>query len=62
MLSPLSTSHDSNTEISGFIIERIAKRMKQAFQHMLKEANTGITVDQWIVLQALDKEDRISQQ
>jgi len=48
-------------EISGFIIERTQRRMKQKFQRLLKEANTEITVDQWILLQELSKENGISQ-
>ncbi len=52
---------DNKLEISGFIIERTAKRMRQNFQQMLKEANTNITFDQWLVLQVLHKGDGISQ-
>ena len=49
------------SEISGFILERSAKRMKQYFQHCLSSANAGITIDQWVVLSVLDKQDGISQ-
>ncbi|MEM9824057.1 MAG: MarR family winged helix-turn-helix transcriptional regulator [Bacteroidota bacterium] len=49
------------SEISGFIIERTAKRMKQRFKRMLKEAKVGVTVDQWIILQLLDQRDGLSQ-
>lgn len=48
-------------DISGFVIERTQRRMKQNFQRLLKEAKTDITVDQWILLQELDKENSISQ-
>ncbi len=49
------------TEISGFVIERTAKRMKQSFKKILKEQHAGITVDQWVILQELKKEDGLSQ-
>ena len=52
---------DKKSEISGFILERSAKRMKQYFQECLSEAEAGITIDQWVVLQVLDKQDGISQ-
>ena len=48
-------------DISGFVIERTQRRMKQNFQRLLKEAETDITVDQWILLQELNKENGISQ-
>ncbi len=54
-------SKSRKTEISGFIIERTAKRMKQSFKSILKEKDAGITVDQWVVLQELKKEDGLSQ-
>ena len=54
-------SDDNKLKILGFVIERTSKRMKQYFQRLLKENKTGITVDQWIILQLLDKEDGISQ-
>lgn len=49
------------TEISGFIIERTAKRMKQSFKKTLKDNLADITVDQWVILQELEKEDGLSQ-
>ena len=49
------------SEISGFIIERTAKRMKQAFQRMLRDEDTGITADQWVILQELKERDGKSQ-
>ena len=57
----IDSTTDNRLQILGFVIERTSKRMKQFFQRMLKDAKTGITVDQWIVLQVLDKEDGISQ-
>ncbi|MCB0643359.1 MAG: MarR family transcriptional regulator [Phaeodactylibacter sp.] len=50
-----------NSEVLGFIIERTAKRMKQACQQRLKAAGFDITVDQWVILQELDKEDGLNQ-
>ncbi len=52
---------NKKSEIPGFIIERTAKRMKQFYQKMLKGANTGITVDQWIILQTIHKDNGLSQ-
>ena len=52
---------DKKSEISGFILERTAKRMKQYFQQCLAGAEAGITIDQWVVLQELDKQDGLSQ-
>ena len=54
-------SKDKRLEVSGFIMERTAKRMKQFFQRTLSEMDAGITADQWILLQVLDKEDGLSQ-
>jgi DNA-binding MarR family transcriptional regulator len=48
-------------ELPGYIIERTAKRMKQAFSKMLSQHNAGITVDQWVVLQLLEKESGLNQ-
>jgi len=56
------SSADARSRISGFILERTAKRMKQAFQQELLQADQQITVDQWVVLQELDREDRQTQQ
>jgi DNA-binding MarR family transcriptional regulator len=55
-------SIDARSRISGFILERTAKRMKQAFQQELLQANQHITVDQWVVLQELASEDKQTQQ
>lgn len=48
-------------EIPGFILERTAKRMKQVFSQRLKAAGAGITADQWVILQELDKRNEQSQ-
>ncbi len=61
MIANQASSKSIKTEISGFIIERTAKRMKQSFKKVLKEQRAGITVDQWVVLQELQKEDGLSQ-
>ena len=42
-------------------MERTTKRMKQYFQRILAEAEAGITVDQWVILQQLDQQDGRSQ-
>ena len=35
--------------------------MKQSFKRILKEKDAGITVDQWVILQELEKENGLSQ-
>ncbi|MCB9297870.1 MAG: MarR family transcriptional regulator [Lewinellaceae bacterium] len=42
-------------------MERTAKRLKQFFQQQLTAADTGITIDQWVVLQVLDRQEGLSQ-
>jgi DNA-binding MarR family transcriptional regulator len=54
-------SMDKQSELSGFILERTAKRMKQFFQQRLLAEEAGITIDQWVVLQVLDKKEGLSQ-
>ena len=39
--------------VSGHQIEVTAKRVRKTFQHQLSHANLGVTVEQWIILQAL---------
>ena len=46
---------------SGFVIERTARRMKQAIQKMLAEHETDITADQWIILNLLAEHAPLSQ-
>ena len=43
--------------MTGFMIERSSKRMKQVCQQILKENGFNITVDQWVVLQELNNND-----
>jgi len=52
---------DKKSEVSGFVLERTAKRMKQYFQQKLVLAEAEITVDQWVVLQQLDRKEGLSQ-
>ena len=47
--------------VSGFTIERTAKRMRLRFKRMLKEANVDVTIDQWVILQLLDQQNGLSQ-
>lgn len=61
MASSTKSDKDKRTKTSGFIMERTTKRMKQYFQRILTEADTEITVDQWVLLQQLDQEDGRSQ-
>jgi DNA-binding MarR family transcriptional regulator len=48
---------EKKSVLSGFVIERTAKRMKQACQHYLHEAGIDLTVDQWVLLHELSKAD-----
>ncbi len=53
---------DEKTLISAYLIERTAKNLKQSFAKDLLESGIPVTVDQWIVLRELDREDGLSQQ
>lgn len=48
-------------DLPGFVLERASRRMKQYFQEQLQKAGCGITIDQWVVLQELEKQDGLSQ-
>jgi len=48
-------------QISGFMLERTTKLMKRHFQQKLAAAGVGVTVDQWVVLQELDRKNGLSQ-
>ena len=61
MIANQHNGKNIKTEISGFIIERTAKKMKQAFNKLLNDMNAGITADQWVILQELEKFDGLSQ-
>lgn len=52
---------DKKTATSGFIIERTAKRMKQALHKRLLEEEANITADQWVLLNILADEAPVSQ-
>jgi hypothetical protein len=54
-------SANQRLELPGFLLERTAKKMKLAFQRKLKEIDAGITADQWIILDSLNKKDGRSQ-
>lgn len=49
------------SELSGFLLERTAKRMKQLAQQRLADSGVDLTVDQWLLLKALAKTDGQSQ-
>jgi DNA-binding MarR family transcriptional regulator len=48
---------DKKSALSGFVIERTAKRMKQACQQYFHQAGIDLTVDQWVLLQELHRTD-----
>ena len=54
-------SSERKMELHGFILERTARRVKQYFQKQLTEHDTGITIDQWVILQVLAEEEGLSQ-
>jgi len=45
----------------GFFIERTIKKIRQHFQREMNEANTGITVDQWVILDLVNRKEALSQ-
>ena len=57
----ITSQKDRKSELHGFILERTAKRVKQYFQKQLSDHNTGITIDQWVILQVLADKDGLSQ-
>ncbi len=48
---------DNKVAASAVILERTAKRMKRFFQEELLAIDADITVDQWVVLQQLEKKE-----
>lgn len=48
---------DKKSALTGFVIERTARRMKQACQQYLHQAGIDLTVDQWVLLHELHKSD-----
>jgi len=51
----------SNRKAYGYLLERTQKKVRQYFQKSLLAHNTGITVDQWIILDRLNRNDGLSQ-
>lgn len=47
--------------LSGFLIERTAKRLKRAFQQELTKMNAGLTADQWVVMDLLANKGALNQ-
>jgi len=48
-------------KLTGFLLEKTARRLKQYFQQMLSKRGYKITVDQWVILQALYEKQEQSQ-
>lgn len=61
MATQLIQVNDNKSEVSGFVLERTARRMKQTCQGFLKEAGHDLTVDQWVLLQELSRSGAMSQ-
>jgi DNA-binding MarR family transcriptional regulator len=57
----LPTIADKKSSVSAFFLERTSKRMKQFFQERLTAAQSDITIDQWVILQELQRQDGQSQ-
>lgn len=45
----------------GFLLERTSKKLKQTLQKQFNEINAKITVDQWVILYELYKNEALSQ-
>ena len=52
---------ERKSELHGFILARTARRVKQYFQKQLSDNDTGITIDQWVILQVLADQEGQSQ-
>lgn len=48
-------------ETPGLVLERTARRLKQHFQQQLSAAGAEITIDQWVVLRAIARDNGLSQ-
>lgn len=57
----MSQSQDltAHHNLYGFLIERTAKRYKQYLQRVFQQNGFGITVDQWVILNHIDREGQI---
>ena len=51
----------TNLKAYGYLLERTQRKVRQYFQKALLTNNTGITVDQWIILDRLHRNDGVSQ-
>ena len=51
----------SNRKAYGYLLERTQKKVRQYFQKALLSNKTDITVDQWIILDRLNRNDGLSQ-
>ncbi len=57
----LSMAIKSATLLEGYILEQTAKKMKLGFAKELNKLKLDVTVDQWIVLDRLSSNDKVSQ-
>ncbi len=54
---------DKRYEISGFVLEKTVKLMKLSFSRiLLLHPEIDITVDQWVIIQLVNKHETLSQQ
>ncbi len=58
---PAQPQPDRHGDISGFLLERTARRMKQYVQQQLSAAGLDLTVDQWLILRELEQRNGQSQ-
>ncbi len=49
----MTSQPKTDNEGYGFLIERTAKLLKRHFQQRLRQAEAGITADQWVILYEL---------
>ena len=52
---------EETMKMYGFFIEQTAKKIRQHLQKKLNEIEADITVDQWVILDLLQKTDGLSQ-
>ncbi|MEM1320019.1 MAG: MarR family transcriptional regulator [Bacteroidota bacterium] len=60
MSTKIKTAEDQDNAY-GFLIERTAKLIKQHFHQQLRKTGADITVDQWVILHELYKENGLNQ-
>lgn len=51
----------NSSYIEGIIIDRSVKKMKQAFSSVLSNNKVNITVDQWVIMESMYQQGKISQ-